>query len=1001
MAVQSLGSWFIEALTTDGAEFPTEGDWLEYLLTGEPPPLTVKVDADISATADDTQSARPTPLLSEATPITTAQPSASERINHMKKISQNTIDAIKRIEPDRLAALGVITKSKSSGYNCITCGNGSGKSGTGVIPKLEADGYHYICHCGASHDNIHLLAHHYGLDSAKDFSEICKRACDDFGIALEYDGDAATGNVSLRRELPASTGNAAADEARKRQEQLEREKAEKEAEMIRADIERASQNLHKLTEAERRGLTFEILEHFHCGCIFDWQSPAAILTAIREKKAPPPKSRRVIIPTSDRHYLASAIDRDKVPKRFHKMHAGKKELFNASAIDDIIAGKLIYRLIVVEGEYDAMSIWQVLKGIGVVAVGGVNENGAGNKYLIDALKARLDSGGGIKLPVDKWGKEQELEVVILYDDDKAGHGAAAKLLTELAALNIPAAEAYFPAAGDKKVDANQILQDKGDDELKAAVTQILCGDDVDNALKSARADIENRRQQERERQATRENLAAGSGDSGNGGELTDDLRDFIFNQITGNSDQSNALRFLALEGAKLRFLVNDETGCIEGRVVYSKNVWKIAPADKKDTVAPLITDAAIKLAAAARNDNEAKIVTRFQNQRYFTPILGGAESLTPENIAQIPKATIWIPDVFITRADLDNHPQLLNCRNGVVDLETGKLYDHNKSLLLTQKIDVDYRAGYRNGIVEKFLHDIQPDADDLLALQVFFGYCLTGEINVEKFLFLQGSGGNGKGTFTGAVLKLLGSYATPIPIGGILKNKNADANAATTALNPLIGKRLGISDEVPPNARTDLGTLKRLTGGDYVSFRRMYKEFGKVKPTWKLVFSGNDPLIIDDPNDPAFIRRFLYLPFLGNFRKNPDFMLKQKLDADDCRAGLLAWLVDGARWYYDHNNIYISSGMKTAAIEYRKEQDWLGGFIAEYCVKVEDATITLADFTKKLQEKCSEAARYSPTALREMIKKIPDIKYEPRHYDNATGKKLATIVGLGWLDTEG
>ena len=955
MAVKSLGSWFIEALTTDGAELPTAGDWLEYLLTGKSPPLTIKVDADISAKANDTQSARP--LLS---PDDTTIKTAPERINLMKKISQFTIDAVRQLTPETLQSHGVISKAKT-GYVCLSCGNGSGKDGTGVIPKLEGGVYWYRCHCGASHDNIHLMAKFYGLDSQKDFGEIIKRACADFGIVPEYDGD-------NRNDSGAGTsGTTGNHDAEKERQQLEdEEKARREADMIHADIEKARLNLHNLPEAARRGLTFDTLEHFRCGFADEWQHPKSIL----EGKTPP-KSRRLIIPSSDRHYLASAIDRDEVKKDFHKQHAGAKELFNTEAIDAIIAEKAINKLVVVEGEIDAMSIWQAFNGklISVVAVGGVNKTGTGNKYLIDALKPRLDCSGGIKLPTGDF----ELEVVILYDDDDAGHGAAQKLRQELAALNIPAAEAYFPSTGDKKVDSNQILQDEGCLALKGAISRIVYGNDVKNALDKAKAEIAARRQQERERQATRENSSTGSSDFGKGGELTDDLRDKVFNKITGNSDLDNARRFVSAEGDRVRFLADGDRW-----LLYSGGVWKLAPAGKNFPLSPLIIDTADKLAAAARNKAEAKIAAPFRNQRNIGGMLFYVKGL-----------------VKVTRADLNKEKHLLNCLNCVVDLQTGKTYDHAPSLLMTQQVNGIYRAGYSNGRVEKFLRGIQPDADDRLALQVYFGYAITGAVNVEKFLFLQGGGGNGKGTLTGAILDLVDTYGAAFPIRGILKNKNADGNSATTALNTLIGKRLGISDEIPPNARVDLGALKHLTGGDNVPMRELFNEFDSVAPTWKLVFSGNDPLLIENVNDAGFLRRFLYLPFNQTFSgSSANLQLKQQLKSDDCRAGLLAWLVDGARWYYDHNcGIYISAGMKAAAKEYVNAQDWLGNFIREHCAFAEGAEIRRADFLKQLKEKCPDANKHSDTTLINMIRRIDGVEYAR---DNRSYK----FVGIGWLDDD-
>ena len=114
--------------------------------------------------------------------------------------------------------------------------------------------------------------------------------------------------------------------------------------------------------------------------------------------------------------------------------------------------------------------------------------------------------------------------------------------------------------------------------------------------------------------------------------------------------------------------------------------------------------------------------------------------------------------ILITAEDLNTHKNLLNCKNAVVDLETGNLYPHDSKYLMTQAVNAEYRAGFHHEVVDKFLHDILPDEMTLAALLRFLGYGLTGNVNEEKALFIHGTGGNGKGTLTKMLLKLFGDY---------------------------------------------------------------------------------------------------------------------------------------------------------------------------------------------------------------------------------------------------
>lgn len=474
------------------------------------------------------------------------------------------------------------------------------------------------------------------------------------------------------------------------------------------------------------------------------------------------------------------------------------------------------------------------------------------------------------------------------------------------------------------------------------------------------------------------------------GNMSKDLRDFLFNQITGTNDQPNALRFMALEGAKFRFLTDDDCW-----VVYDKNVWRIAPAGKKYPIYPLATDAALTLAAAAKTKAENKIAEPLTNQHKVVPMLDKVKSLTPEIVAKIPSATIWIPDVFITTADLDKNPNLLNCRNGVVDLQTGKLYAHTPSLLMTKQANVIYRAGYRNETVENFLNKIQPDEETLHALLVFIGYCLTGENDVEKFLVWKGLGGNGKGTLSQTLMYLLGDYATELNAAAILKAKRIDANAATTALNVLIGKRLALINELPQGAKLDVAQIKRLTGGDLISLRKLFNEAFSIRLVVKLIISGNDPLEVDDVRDQGFLRRFLHVPFDVTIkREEANTNLKRTLITDDCLSGLLTLGVEGAMEYYRNHDVIESAVMKRAAGAYLAAQDWLGTFIKENCVFVEKAEIYRADFLAKLREsRPVETYGRRDHVLTDMILKIDGIGY-------GRDKRGCKFTGIGWVATD-
>lgn len=105
--------------------------------------------------------------------------------------------------------------------------------------------------------------------------------------------------------------------------------------------------------------------------------------------------------------------------------------------------------------------------------------------------------------------------------------------------------------------------------------------------------------------------------------------------------------------------------------------------------------------------------------------------------------------------------------------------------------------------------DVQPqsDRDWMLHMCEWIGQCLTADTSPEQFLFLTGTGSNGKGLLTELLLKLAGSLGHVAPDG--LLNPRRTAHRQEQAV--LEGKHLLIADE--QKARIDTGLLKNWSGG--------------------------------------------------------------------------------------------------------------------------------------------------------------------------------------------
>lgn len=344
-------------------------------------------------------------------------------------IPESVVQQINAISPEELSAHSVLFPAKMIGnqqsYVCPTCDNGTGEDATGIVPNFNGSAWLYHCfRCGASFNNIQLLALYYGLDFRTEFKEVCCRVCTDFGIYLESATAVTTTRVVVLKTKTANNNNT----------QL--------IQLLREDIKFAQEHLEELPKKARRGLTIETLRHFGCGYIKDWTSAYSRLDG---KFATP--TPRLIIPSGD-HYLARLTvpleNFDEKTQKYiqTKQHMGAKFPFAFDSISNTVPMNII-----VEGEIDAMSIWQVMHGIlPVIATSGATNY----KKFIELLKE--------KFPEDK------PKFLVLFDSDSTGKDAAPKLTKTLLEAGFPAVY-HFLSDEESKVDANDILREQGSDTL--------------------------------------------------------------------------------------------------------------------------------------------------------------------------------------------------------------------------------------------------------------------------------------------------------------------------------------------------------------------------------------------------------------------------------------------------------------------------------------------------------------------------------------------------------
>ena len=428
-----------------------------------------------------------------------------------------------------------------------------------------------------------------------------------------------------------------------------------------------------------------------------------------------------------------------------------------------------------------------------------------------------------------------------------------------------------------------------------------------------------------------------------------------------HTDLYNSRRILIFHGKNIRYLTDSGKW-----YTYKNNVWTDG-GKENGAILPYALNVADLIFhnadIAEETGSEEKLKKAWQSRK---TISNAIKLLEGEN------------KIRITEQDLNTHKHLLNCKNGVVDLQTGKLYPHNSKLLLTQCVNAEYRPKYHDETVDKFLRDILPDEETCAALLRYLGYCLTGEVNEEKALFIHGRGGNGKGTLTKMLLTLLTDYACSFPIESILMQpyNRSDGDSATPAFNKLQWRRLAVAEEIPAGRKLDYAKFKILTGGDPLPIRKLHQEATEIKdPVHKFIFSGNHLPELDDAHDPGILRRWIQIKFEQDFTQTGDPKLKQKLQTQDALSAMLNLLVENSvEWY--KSGLLVSDKMQADRDNYFAENDFISEFISEFCIRGNGLSVKRTKFLEQLKnEYPNETRGKTDRELTSAVAKIEGIDY--------------------------
>lgn len=263
----------------------------------------------------------------------------------------------------------------------------------------------------------------------------------------------------------------------------------------------------------------------------------------------------------------------------------------------------------------------------------------------------------------------------------------------------------------------------------------------------------------------------------------------------------------------------------------------------------------------------------------------------------------------LERAD----PHCIAFNNGVYNVMDDTMSPLTPDLIITNKINYDYRPDAYHELMDKTLWKVAcGDASVRALLEELIGACFYASNTLAggKAFVLIGDKSNGKSTFLQCLQTLLGRENT-----SALDLQELGVRFKTPEL---FGKLANIGDDIGDEFIANTSVFKKLVTGNRVNVERKNADPFDFDNYSKLIFSANDMPKMKDRTG-AVQRRLVIIPFDARFSpKDPDYdpHITYKLCQPDALEYLIKIGIDGLKRVIERNGYTSCDKVKVALAEY-------------------------------------------------------------------------------------
>lgn len=330
-----------------------------------------------------------------------------------------------------------------------------------------------------------------------------------------------------------------------------------------------------------------------------------------------------------------------------------------------------------------------------------------------------------------------------------------------------------------------------------------------------------------------------------------------------------------------------------------------------------------------------------------------------------------LPGTPVVPAEFDRDNWILATHNGTIDLRTGAMRQNDRNDLITKITPIEYDPNARAPIWEAFLDKIfEGDKDLIDFIRRAVGYSLTGETSEQCFFMCHGTGSNGKSTLFNVLSDIMGDYSRTANMELFSEGRNNQNSANEIAM--LQGSRLVTTVETNDGIRLNEAMVKKLTGSDIITAKKLYADTFEYKPVFKIWIAVNHLPIIKG-TDIGIWRRVRIIPFNVHISDaEKDTKLPEKLRAE--YPGILRWAIEGClQW--QKQGLNPPDIVLAATQEYQEDQDIFADFINTCCVTGPGIKTRGEQLYNEYKKYCDECG-YKALTIKRFIRSMKDRGYE-------------------------